>query len=300
MIREIAATLWARYRKQRARHDFKLAAEEPGRGWVRWLIVGCTAGLLVFLFPQGQSLQFADLDEGSVSARRVVAPFNFEILKTEVQIRTDRDQAVRDIIPVFLQEPEAREEVMNRLNSFIQSLKHVKAAAPGARQPLLDSMIREYPVPGMQKKDWDSVLETAEALDRFFPFVRKSIRDIQDVGILNLEKREILTSDRQIIVQQNGTEKLRAVESFFDAVDAPGRMKLLSERAFPDDPQVQRFANGLALLFLQPNFICDADAYRQRVQEALSKVPLSSGFVYENEKIVDRNEPGSRPKSGRN
>ena len=41
----------------------------------------------------------------------------------------------------------------------------------------------------MQKKDWESVLEAGEVLDRFFPFIRKSIRDIQDVGILNLEKR---------------------------------------------------------------------------------------------------------------
>ena len=101
MIREIAATLWSRYRKQRTRHDFRLTAEEPGRGWVRWLIVGGTAVILVFLFPQGQSLQFADLDEGSVSTRRVVAPFDFEILKTELQIRTDREQAVRDIIPAL-------------------------------------------------------------------------------------------------------------------------------------------------------------------------------------------------------
>ncbi len=144
MIREIAASLWARYRKQRTRYDFKLAAEEPGRGWVRWIIVGCTTGLLAFLFPQGQSLQFSDLEEGSVSARRVVAPFDFEILKTELQIRTDRDQAVRDIIPVFLHEPSAREDVLNRLNAFIQSLKQAKAASFDARGRLLDSLIAEH------------------------------------------------------------------------------------------------------------------------------------------------------------
>jgi putative nucleotidyltransferase with HDIG domain len=290
MIREIAATLWSRYKKQRTRYDFRPTAEEPGRSWVRWLIVGGAAVILIFLFPRGQSLQFADLDEGSVSTRRVVAPFDFEILKTETQILTDREQAVRDIIPAFVHEPSVRADVMNQLNFLIGYLKRVEAAVPGERESLLDSLIGKFPIPGMQKKDWESVIEAHEVFGSFIPFIRKNLRDIQDVGILNMEKSLILTSDRQILVQQNGVEKLRPVESFYDAADAPGRMKPLAGRAFPGNEPLQKLANGIALFLLRPNFLCDAAAYRDRVQEALSRVPLSSGFVYENEKVVDRNE----------
>ncbi len=290
MIREIAATLWARYRRQRIRYDFRPAAEESGRSWVRWLIVGGTAVILVFLFPQGQSLQFADLDEGSISTRRVVAPFDFEILKTETQIGADREAAVRDIIPVFVHGPSVKTDVMNRLGSVVGSLRRLEAAAPGERESLIDSLIKGFPVPGMQKKDWESALESHEVAARFIPFIRKSLRDIEDVGILNMEKSSILTSDRQILIQQNGIEKLRPIESFYDTADAPGRLKLLSERAFPGNEPLQRLATGIAAFLLKPNFLCDAAAYRERVREALSKVPLSSGFVYENEKIVDRNE----------
>ena len=290
MIREIAAALWSRYKRQRIRHDFRPTAEEPGRGWARWLIAGVTAAILVCLFPQGQSLQFADLDEGSVSTRRVVAPFDFEILKTDAQIQADREQAVRDIIPTFVHEPSVRADAMNRLNTLIGSLRRTETAAPAERESLLDSLIKGFPIPGMQKKDWESVFQSRGVLDRFIPFIRKSLRDVEDVGILNMEKREILTSDRQILIQQSGVEKLRPIESFYDAVDAPARMKPLTERAFPDNEPLQRLATGIAVFILRPNFLCDAAAYRDRVQEALSRVPLSSGFVYENEKVVDRNE----------
>ena len=135
MIREILATLWSRHRKRRTRHDFRLNAEANVRGWARWLIVGGTAVILVLLFPQGRSLQFADLEEGSVSTRRVVAPFDFEILKTENQIRTDREQAVRDIVTSFTRDESVRPDVMNRLNSILDEIKRVRKLYP--RAPLV-------------------------------------------------------------------------------------------------------------------------------------------------------------------
>ena len=289
MIREILATLWSRHRKRRTRHDFRLNAEANVRGWARWLIVGGTAVILVLLFPQGRSLQFADLEEGSVSTRRVVAPFDFEILKTENQIRTDREQAVRDIVPSFTRDESVRPDVMNRLNSILDEIKRVRTTNPRIGEVVLDSLARNLPIPGMQKKDWKSVLERAEAFDRFIPFIRKGIREIQDNGILDLKKSEILSPDRQVFTQEDGTDKLRSSGSFYDLEEASIRMKSLAEQAFPREEPLRRLANGIAVSLFKPDLLCDA-AYRDRVHEAMSRVPLSSGFVYENEKIVDRNE----------
>jgi putative nucleotidyltransferase with HDIG domain len=293
MIRDIMATLWARFKKQRVRYDFKLKMDESERGWVRWFIVGGTAIVLVLLFPQGQSFQFADLKEGSVSNRRVVAPFNFEILKTEEEISKDRSQAVQYIVPLFVREENVIHEMLSRFDVLAKDARRAKtylSLRPKKMSVFVDSLMKQYPAHGIESQHWKAVLHGEDDTDRFWFVFRKNLKDILDVGVLNLNKNEILAANKEILIQENRNETLRPLGNFYDPPEAVARIKSLLVLFFPGNNALLQFGAGIAEFLLKPDLVCDAEAFRQRVSEVMSKVPLSSGFVYENEKIVDRNE----------
>ena len=60
--------------------QLKFWQTQEERVWLRWVIAGILVVTLVPMFPRGRSLQFADMTEGSISTRRIVAPYDFEIL----------------------------------------------------------------------------------------------------------------------------------------------------------------------------------------------------------------------------
>lgn len=293
MIRDILGTLWARFRRRRARHDFWLKADEPQSGWARWFIAAATAAVLTALFPHGQSLQYADLATGSVSNRRVVAPFDFEILKTDEQVRLEREQATAGILPVFVREPAGAGRILKRLDGFTEAVRRARqeaAVRPGRLEPLADSLQRSIPVPGLRPEHWKSLIRKDLDFDRFASVLRRSLRESADAGILNLSKREFLPDGGTVLVGEGASERAVPGRSVFDTEETGRAAAEAAAKAFPAEPGLAGSASLLAQWLVAPNLNADVEGFRGRIRSAVARVPLSSGFVFENEKIVDRNE----------
>jgi membrane-associated HD superfamily phosphohydrolase len=88
------------FRKKSRHHaEVGFSGKRPERkkqGWIRFLILVVLGVTLIFLFPRGHSLQFSDLTIGSISPRRIIAPFSFEILKTREEYQKDREAAIQN------------------------------------------------------------------------------------------------------------------------------------------------------------------------------------------------------------
>jgi putative nucleotidyltransferase with HDIG domain len=293
MIRDILITLWTRFRRRQARHDFWLKADEPQAGWARWIIAAATAVVLTALFPHGQSLQFADLATGSVSNRRVVAPFDFEILKTDDQVSIERAQATRDILPVFFRDPAASGLVLKRLDGLIETVRRARQAAaarPGRLELLADSLQKGLPVPGLRQEHWRSLIRKEADFERFASVLRRSIRESGDAGILNLGKKEFLPDGGTVLIGEGAAERAVPGKWVFDPEEAARRAAEAAAGAFPAEPDFFNAAAMLAQWLIVPSLNADVEGFRSRIRSAVARVPLSSGFVFENEKIVDRNE----------
>jgi cyclic-di-AMP phosphodiesterase PgpH len=293
VIFDILSALWARFRRRRAQHAFWQKAEEPSAGWARWLIAAATAAVLTALFPHGQSLQFADLGTGSVSNRRVVAPFDFEILKTDDQVRIERERATAGILPVFTRDPAASAAVLKRFDGLIDAVRRARpaaVAAPGRLGAVADSLQRAVPVPGFKREFWESLLRSNADFERFAALLRRRIREFCDAGVLNLDKKEFLPRGGTVVVAESAVERAVPGSSVLDAGDAARRAGEAAAAAFPGEADFPRAAALLVQHVIAPTWVCDAEGFRVRVRAAVAQVPLSSGFVFENEKIVDRNE----------
>ena len=58
--------------------------------------------IIPLLFPSGRSFKYTDLRVGSIINKKVIAPFNFPVLKTELELKVDRDKALSEVPYYFI------------------------------------------------------------------------------------------------------------------------------------------------------------------------------------------------------
>ena len=291
-----ALNIWIKnWTKRNGEKKFSLLIQSEK--WVRWLIGSILLIALVLMFPRGKSLQFADMKEGSISTRRIVAPFNFEILKTKEEYREDRERAVRDIYPIFSRDENKIQEVEQALSQFFHDIELARKKAltnPGLIPVLGDSLFQKYNI-SMDAKYRDLLINNRsgigkKALDDFRDHVNKVIRDIMVVGVMGVEKERLTAPDRRLVMIKNNEEVIYSFNDFFDLPEARIKATETLNGIYSQRTEYAQMGFGIVNFFIRPNLGYDEEAHLIRIRNAEAKVPLSSGFVDENEKIVDRNE----------
>ncbi len=75
------------------------------------------------MFSTDNTIRYTDVKIGSVATKKVVAPFNFFILKTEAELLTERNHAV-DLVPYYFEyDIDITAEVFNNLNTTLGMFK---------------------------------------------------------------------------------------------------------------------------------------------------------------------------------
>ena len=255
------------------------------------------AVLITIMFPQGRTPQFADMVEGSISTRRIVAPFSFEILKTESEYQADIKKAVEKVHPVFLRKslfPEIQKDV-DDFFSAIYSIRYQYSKNRQEASARMDSLAVHYPIAGSGDKFWSRLLQVdtgykKRELDLLQQNVKGILRDMLAVGVLSIQKEQFEDPDKYMLIMSRGTEKRYTVSDFSDMSEAlPKALERITE-VYPDRQDIARTGYTVLSYFLRPNLIYLKKLHEERIEQARATVPRSSGFVYKNEKIVDRNE----------
>ncbi|NQT25514.1 HDIG domain-containing protein [candidate division KSB1 bacterium] len=291
------------FKRKKNKNDemaFPSTRGEKDRGiWGRILIAVALITILVFLLPSGQSLQFADLKEGSISPRRIVAPFSFEILKTREEYSRDRELAVRNLYPVFRRENLYAEQTFEQLDGFWSQINQTRrqflTLHGGPRRVALDSLKSKFPISAINEVNWQILTDPKgslnyDAYQSLQSQTRQSLRDLFGVGILNKQKGELENPDRRITLIEQNDEIISAIDDFYDLVEARARALEMLNAANPEEEFFTQIIFAVESYFIRSNIFYDEVENAARIEETQSRVPLSSGFVYEDEKIVDRNE----------
>lgn len=268
------------------------------RRWLPWIIALGLAAALVPMFPRAHSLQFADMKEGSISARRIVAPFNFEILKTREEYSRDRELATREVYPVFVRDGNKLEEVNEQTDLFFGEVKNLRQQVlrtPESRSTLADSLFRRYSVSVLDSTYREMLVDpsgvvTLADLNQFIRKLKSIVRDLLAVGVLDLEKDRLATPDRRLKLIDENEELVHPYDDFYDLSEARAKTVEELNAEYPDRPHLAQTGFGIISYFIRPNLAYDEETHQQRIDDAMARVPLSSGFVYEDEKVVDRNE----------
>lgn len=276
---------------------------------------------IALLFPKNRySEHHYKLNDITRSA--IIAPFDFPVLKTEGELRQDRQEVLQEVPYVFHQDPEITKGELQNLKKFFNTVDRVRAAqkkyTDSAKlleryryskrfeevQTMLQTDSISYfnlltQIQSEYKFDKNSVVlnqllyrndNNPEILDpqNLYPQLRQILSDLYAQLIIDIPKTEIIPD--KIAIQQNGEELIENLNQILTLEEAWTKAKLNLQAKYPEqNTRVINTGYEILVRFLKPNLIFQKETTSTRQEEALNKVPISKGIVLENEKIVDAN-----------
>lgn len=261
----------------------------------------------IFMFPSSQALQFANLEKGDVyTDREIIAPFTFFINKNEDEIAQDRKFATEEVPLVFNRVDSIEQLGLQRFDDFyqeIQSIRETTSAQDSAKIKTIRDILDDYSIlidqPNtLLKSDFSSEGTNAsnsrkikrENFNYLMQTLRRIIQDIYAIGILNLPVENIPFYISKLSVVTTDIETIQDYSNYSNLSDYQYSILENLRQTFPDHNAAVKIGYPIVTAFVNPNLIFDQNETDRRINDAVSNVPLSKGFVLENERIVNTHE----------
>lgn len=257
--------------------------------------------LISSMFPHGESIEMTPSSRAVWTDRELIAPFPFPIYKDLREYEREKDAAARGVYPIFVRNDAAGSEASRRLGVITDALYEASAAKVRYRRaPTSADSITHVRVLGripfrITEGEWN-LLEQWLVIDgkkQERPFARLEailggfLSDYLQIGILNVPKNEDLRDSVAIrkgtvehIVPTAGLLELREAISGIDADIA----------AVYGATDANTLAEKVLRSILQPNLIYDSEETKRLTRLVQEDVPLTVGFVQENETIVSKDD----------
>lgn len=278
--------------------------------------------IIALLFPKNRYSEY-NYKINDITRSTVIAPFDYPILKSETELSNDRNDALKKIHFVFLQDNDIQKTELSNLEIFFNDIEKVRSAKKKYEDSikLLDRYRyskRSDEIRSMTQTDSISYSNLATFLQEnyqfeensivynqmilnsenqkdnvsfpsnFYPPLRQILSNLYAQLILDISKEQII-SDR-IAISQNNEELLVDYDQLLTLEEAWTKAKLTLQAKYPEqDSKIINTGYEIIVKFLKPNLIHQKEKTESRQQEAINKVPISKGIILENEKIVDAN-----------
>jgi len=269
----------------------------PWEAVFRWTLFVVGVGGLTALFPLGGASKYADLKLNLINTKEIIAPFDFEILKSEAELSSEREAAKAAVPPVFQREDEISAGKLTQLDSLLKDLhlfvfsEDFLANRDSSLLIQLNVISQRYQI----KLSGQLFSIDRRLLDQgwWFAFsseLNSSLQEAYDVGILDHELTTLNTSTESVSVINKGIERRLPFISVFSLSSAKKTILNSLKSAFSEYDIRVKLGYEITLNFLEPNLIYDEATTEYRREEASAKVALAKGIVLKDERIIDSNE----------
>jgi len=299
----------------------KVTQPEKYHLWLRISQVALIAILLVvtaLFFPRGKMFQF-NYKVDQITTETIIAPFDFDILKTEAALEQDRQVRESAVLPVFIWENSRRDEVTQRLDKireqlalwfqaerdltskrqYWQTISDSLAADSMGAQLQEDSLkvlnirleLQNLGLKDLGTPRWQYFLEQGPSTRNLVNSVKQALLPQYMLGIIG----DLPSNDEhdRITMIKRGKESpagglnpkdFRNMDQAWESVE-----QSLSSTYLGRDPRLTQLAEDLAHAVMIPNLNYSLELTENRKAEARNLVPISVGKVFKNERIVDTN-----------
>ncbi|MBN2365823.1 MAG: HDIG domain-containing protein [Calditrichaeota bacterium] len=261
--------------------------------------------MIVSIMPSERPFEYSNLNVGSIAREEIIAPFTFPIIKTEKVLETERQEARESISPVFRFNEETvkiqtikLKNLLNELTAFFQEISKTRPVDGKEKVPVpevskVDSLINELVVKyDIQLNEQDISflfgLFKQNKFDQFSTNLIDLFEDVYSIGLLDTDKKAV--SKEQISILRNGLEEEVSIDQVGDRREAINLFREKAKTLLKNDRDQYQLAEDLGYAFLVPNLILDREMTRARQEKAIKGVPTTSGFVHENQRIIDSHE----------
>jgi len=289
------------------------------RDSIRWWHIALASGfviLLTIIAPRGKSPEFAHLSFGSISPAKIIAPFDFEILKGSEELNEERDQAARAVPSIFVRNDSAVVNSIARFQQFGEATSNFFGSlSPEWLKTIVDSTdawgdkASEPFLRGSQRitadfnvrlnwSQWRYLFQSYLSANDHHLFTKffnetgnGTLKRLYKSGILINPELESLIGIESICVRTGNEEQIVVVDSLARFPEYQhliyNYLQHLRSLTTSDSQMVYAVA-GLIGQFVQSNLKFDPNETSQRRLAAVNKVPLAKGFVKQDELIIDR------------
>ena len=256
--------------------------------------------IIPLMFPSGRSFKYSDLAEGSIASKKVIAPFDFAVLKTDEEYSAEKKEAEDKVPYYFAVNDTISETLVKDMKGLLEFLSQSAGAHPALIQnsSISDSLssdsvsiqtlqiqIRDNFKLFLREDDLKSVLTelSGEGSDALIEKLNSDFRSLTALSYIN--KRKIEIHNNRIVLVKNGIEEDALISSFNDA----GEIIQKIDAKLAGTGNAESFSRVFNRV-LQPNAIFLAELTDTRRHEAIAAVSPGKDLIYENERIVDANE----------
>ena len=280
-----------------------------GRSLDDVLIKVSMAVLLIFvigaLLPSERPFEYSNLTVGSIAREEIIAPFTFPIIKTDAELKEERQQAWLSVPKVFKRESEPKDVQILKLKNLFEELtayfKYLQKEVVVKKDTThdlwtkvnIDSVLNQYQVKygiDLTFEDFVHLYQMYKhgKLANFSKLLYSAFSKVYGMGIINISKSEI--QEKSIDIMQNGLEENVDPKQVLDETQAQEMLFNSIVNQYPESSEEFKIAAILIPAFLKPDLLYDETLTNNRKNKAVREVPSTSGFVHENQRIVDNHE----------
>ena len=264
---------------------------------IRWLIfTGGVAGL-VALFPMGATPQYSDLKLDIISPYEVIAPFDFEILKSKEELEKQRAEARAAVLPIFRRVDEVADKHLTRLDSLFNQLQGI--IRDQQKLDTTDSLsitnLQELNQKYNTKFSFSDFIINQEApsdkwWNNFTQSIKSALKSAFQTGIINREPETINTSANAIVIFSQGIKRRVSLYNVAGMTLAKNVILEQLKSSFPEGDRRVKIGYEIVLNFIEPDIIFDEKATEEKQAAAAHNVAIAKGIVLKDERIIDSNE----------
>ncbi len=247
------------------------------------LLLGVGLAVLTFaLFPESPATQFPIYEVGAVATDNVIAPFAYEVPKTDEELRRERDEIARAAEPIFRRVPAALDTSRSFLAGFETAL--TEASARPDRVGAIERAARVYGV--ALSANEAAYLASPVRAQRLLAAVGRVFDRWVAAGVAPSGAVDQLRGE--VLLYRGEQEERLPVDSLLSFGQVISRARLLN----PDPASELGTAVYLKLItsFFRPTITLDRAETERRRDELRRSVAESKYQVRAGEKIVGAHE----------
>lgn len=244
----------------------------------RIFIFLAAALIVIYIFPRQGKFRYEYSQGKPWRHTTLIAPMDFPIYKTDDELKSDRENALRDFKPYFIYDENIQQQVTSQFNDEITRKS--------------SSLILKYAF--LQEPIYGQNYTLFVELKRK---INKQLMQIYQQGIYLIpEELPDATASTIINVVSDNFVEPSELSEFYNYQTAYQQLSsaifnFLDSNILADNEAIDNFINDLEInRYLVPNLVYEAERSAQERQKLLENLSLTSGIVLSGQRIIDTGE----------
>lgn len=237
--------------------------------------------LLEVLFPGPVPGGRTALQVGQVAREDVVAPFDFDVLKSAEALREERAMAEAGVVSVFRLHPSSQEEARKRFGDFLTAVYRIRSGPEPQRQKL--DMLGQL---GAALSDTTRrVLLSSTRSQGIEERARQVLLSLHQKGVIGGKGAPPLRPDDTVVLLRTSDETVARVSGFHSEKDLLSIVRS-DVSASIRDPELRKAVTEIVVPFAAANVVYDGRETEKRKETARRTVSEFAGQDFRKDEVI--------------